>query len=82
MAASRKKENPLQSAVENILKRQGKNYETWKKEIIDSRKLMIMSDSDKEWLNQTIEEASFKVIVEDLATSSQTTNTQMNNGGN
>lgn len=64
--AARKKENPLLLAAQEILKVKGVNFNDWKKEIIDRKKLAIMSDQDKEWTERTLEEAALEVLTEQV----------------
>lgn len=77
--AGRKKESPLQKAVEKILKKKGMDYNVWKREVINKKKLAVMSDEDKEWTERTIEEASLNLlmneVVDDSYESKAVTNT-------
>lgn len=64
--AAKKKENPLQKAVEAILDLQGVDYNEWKKEVINKKKLAVMSDEDKEWTERTLQEASLEVVMDNV----------------
>ncbi|WP_077356029.1 DUF5415 family protein [Virgibacillus halodenitrificans] len=64
--AGKRKENPVKEAVEKILKKNGHNYNDWKKEVINKRKLEVMSGEDKEWTESTVQEASFELIMEEI----------------
>lgn len=64
--AAKKKENPMQKAVETILELQGVDYGEWKKEVINKRKLAVMSDEDKEWTERTLHEASLELVMENV----------------
>lgn len=68
--AAKKKDNPLQQAVETILKKNGGDYNEWKKAIINQKKLAVMSDEDKEWTERTIHEASMELVMESVIKSS------------
>ncbi|MEK4181679.1 hypothetical protein NSQ61_19750 [Aeribacillus sp. FSL K6-1121] len=64
--AGRKKENPLQKAVEQILRKKNLDYNEWKKEVIYKRKLAVMADEDKEWIQNILKEESLQVIMNDF----------------
>lgn len=66
--AGRKKGSNLQKAAQRILEKNGKDFNEWKKDVINQRKLAIMSDQDKEWTEQTIEEAALQIVLKDINT--------------
>lgn len=61
---ARRKGNQLQKTVENILKEKKMNYNDWRKEVIYKRKLAVMADEDKEWLDKTVEEESLNLVMQ------------------
>ncbi|KIO69711.1 hypothetical protein B4065_1377 [Caldibacillus thermoamylovorans] len=63
---ARRKGNQLQKTVENILKEKKMNYNDWRKEVIYKRKLAVMADEDKEWLDKTVEEESLNLVMQYL----------------
>ncbi len=69
--AAKKKENPLQIAVETILEKDGIDFNEWKKRVINKKKLAVMSDEDKEWTERTIHEASLELLMENVIANSE-----------
>lgn len=64
--SGRKKENLLQQAAEKILKKKNIDYNEWKRDVINKKKLEVMSDEDKEWTEQTIDKAALEIIMNEV----------------
>lgn len=62
--AGKRKETKEEKAVKSILESKGVDYNEWKKDIINAKKLEIMSGEDKVWLEETIHNASVELITE------------------
>lgn len=56
----------IKAAVESILKKKGVKYNDWKEEAVNKRKLEILSGQDKEWIEQTVEEESIKLVMQEV----------------
>lgn len=56
----------VKAAVESILKKKGVKYNEWKEEVVNKRKLEILSGQDKEWIEQTVEEESIKLVMQEV----------------
>lgn len=67
--AGRKKDSQIQKAAQKILEKNGEDFNEWKKNVINQKKLAIMSDQDKEWTEQTLEEAALQIVVDDITKS-------------
>ncbi|MBT2604960.1 DUF5415 family protein [Bacillus sp. ISL-53] len=65
--AGRKKESSFQTAAREILKQEDIDFNEWKKEIINKRKLAVMSDEDKEWTERTIDEEAMKLVLNKIS---------------
>lgn len=66
-----RKKSPLQQAAKNILAEKGVDYNEWKKEVLNTRKLAIMSDEDKEWTDNTLNEEIVKLVTVHVSKSNQ-----------
>ena len=64
----------MKDAVEKILKKKGVDYKKWKDEVINQRKVEIVSDKDKEWIERTIQEASLDLIMVEINKESKNSN--------
>lgn len=64
----------LREAVKRILEKKGIKYNEWKDNEINQRKLAIISDSDKEWTDRTIEEASINLIMDEIVSENKVQN--------
>ncbi|WP_382920370.1 DUF5415 family protein [Streptomyces sp. NPDC057062] len=62
--AGRKKESQYQKAAEQILKQKGIDINEWRRDVLNKRKLEIMSDQDKDWTEKTIDEEATKLVIE------------------
>lgn len=75
--AGRKKESQIQKAAQQILEKRGVDFNYWKKEVINKRKLAVMSDEDKDWTERTIDEEALSLVMEHI--SSDKANSNHNN---
>lgn len=64
--AAKRKDNSMKDAVEKILKKKGIDYGKWKDDVINQRKVEVVSNQDKEWIERTIQEASMDLIMEEI----------------
>lgn len=65
--AGRKKESSFQTAAKELLKQENIDFNEWKKNIINKRKLAVMSDEDKEWTERTIDEEAMKLVLNKIS---------------
>ncbi|WP_260288389.1 DUF5415 family protein [Peribacillus aracenensis] len=65
--AGRKKESSFQTAAREILNQEDIDFNEWKKDIINKRKLAVMSDEDKEWTERTIDEEAMKLVLNKIS---------------
>ncbi|WMX58526.1 DUF5415 family protein [Peribacillus sp. R9-11] len=72
--AGRKKESSFQKAAREILKQEDIDFNEWKKDIINKRKLAVMSDEDKEWTERTIDEEAMKLVLDKISSVPSSTN--------
>lgn len=57
---------PYQDAVTVILKKQGKTYEGWSQEIVNTNCLSLLQGENPKWRNKMLEAAAMEVIVDSV----------------
>lgn len=71
---AKKKEQPIDKAVQKILDKSNVKLNDWKTEVVNQKKIAVMTDQDKEWLAKTIYEASVDLIMKDVIKNSNVSN--------
>lgn len=74
----RKKETQAQKAAKKVLERKGVDYKKWEKDILNQRKLAVMSDEDQEWTEKVLEEEFTKLVMNEVIGKENKTTTQEN----
>lgn len=72
------KNNELKESVESILARKNVKYNDWKKDVVNQKKLAVMADEDKEWLDEAVQTASIELVMADVANKKSNNNHQQN----
>ncbi|MDM5335786.1 hypothetical protein QUF84_00550 [Fictibacillus enclensis] len=66
MATRKREQNKLQKTAQTLLEKEGIDFQEWKKDILNKRKLAVMADEDKEWTERTIDEEALKLVMDKI----------------
>ncbi|EJQ35324.1 hypothetical protein IEE_05542 [Bacillus cereus BAG5X1-1] len=64
MARKKEEKAPHQDAITTLLKKEGKTYENWSRDVINENCLSLLQGSPSEWRNKMLEEASMKMLAD------------------
>ncbi|MDM5254278.1 hypothetical protein [Bacillus toyonensis] len=70
---------PYQDAVTVILKKEGKTYESWSKEIVNSNCLSLLQGENPKWRNKMLEAASMEIIADSVVKQEEKRQNHSNN---
>ena len=64
--SAKRKVTTLRQAVEKKKKKKGITYNAWKQNVIEQKKMAVLTDKDKEWLDEAEKQASLELIMESV----------------
>ncbi|QWG93245.1 hypothetical protein [Bacillus toyonensis] len=70
---------PYQDAVTVILKKEGKTYESWSQEIVNSNCLSLLQGENLKWRNKMLEDASMEIIADSVVKQEEKRQNHSNN---
>ncbi|EOO43548.1 hypothetical protein [Bacillus cereus] len=70
---------PYQDAVTVILKKEGKTYESWSKEIVNNNCLSLLQGENPKWRNKMLEDASMEIIADSVVKQEEKRQNHSNN---
>ncbi|HFT5903693.1 TPA: hypothetical protein ACGSMF_004868 [Bacillus cereus] len=70
---------PYQDAVTVILKKEGKTYESWSQEIVNSNCLSLLQGENPKWRNKMLEDASMEIIADSVVKQEEKRQNQTHN---